>query len=173
MKPAPANLLATIAALICCAGIPPVVAGESEAPILAQDLEQVRSSGRVISALWTQRSDQYTLQIVFPDPFAAVATRSRPAGGAPPGVAVSTREQIAETQVWLLAKDGSVISPVSSSGKRDLNRGTALKLASLRYLGETPVELQYIFPLSARENAIAVAVMLDGKLYIDRLKPLM
>jgi hypothetical protein len=183
--PAP-TVIATCATLICCAGVTPGTAAEPETPVIAQDLEQVRSSGRVLSSQWTRRANAYTLQIVFPDPLGhllkpgersvsrvrTASEASREADGPASTIAISTHEQIAETQVWLLATDGSVINPMSVTGKSESVRSRALKIASLRYLGETPVEVQYSFPLSASENAIAVVVMLDGKLYTDRLVPL-
>jgi hypothetical protein len=43
-------------------------ASAAEPTVLAQDLVKVRESGKLMAALWTRRSDSYTLQLVYGSP---------------------------------------------------------------------------------------------------------
>lgn len=174
------RLSAACAALFWGIARLPADVAEAATPVLAQDLAQVRASGRVLGAQWTRRERAYTLQIVFPDPLSH-AFGPRPStmkggqtiaapnatSGTPSSPVVSSHEQIEATQVWLLAADGTVIRPIS----RIPEKAALQKVPNIRYLGQTPLELQYNFPLDASHDAVALAIMLDGKVYIDRLVP--
>jgi hypothetical protein len=144
----PAHLLAMAGlALICCGEAVLHVAVAQEPPVLAQDLKKLRVPGKVGSVLWTRRTDQYTLQVVFPRSYRMLPKQ-------PP----ATNPAV---QAWLLKADGTLIAAarrtVSMPGQSS---------------GNLPDEVLYSIPLSAGQEAVAVALMIDSDYYIQELKPL-
>ena len=149
----PTQLLsAAYLALMCCAVAVPCLPAEPQTPVLAQDLKKLRAPGKVASVLWTRRTDQYTLQIVFPRSYRmpAVDAQRKP-------VSAATNPSI---QAWLLKADGTVIPAsrrsVSISGQTQ---------------GNPPDEVLYSIPLPAGREAVAVALMIDNDYYIEQLQP--
>ncbi len=194
----PAQLLSTVrVALICCAGTLPAVAAAPDVPVLAQELEKVRASGEVLAALWTRRSDSYTLQIVLRNPLSGVfgsrtlalidgrrvvSTSNQADVAMPPNPATQISRPDAEaiktlvgdalkplprTQVWLLGPDGTLILPTQRPADNSRPNAT-----SLRNIGTAGSELLYRFLLSDGQNAVAAAVMIGDNFYIERLAPL-
>jgi hypothetical protein len=100
---------------------------------------------------WTRRTDYCSLQIMMTPPAAS---------GRLPAVKGSPLRKAQAIQVWMLRADGTVIAPLRMTDP------------ILRQAGGFAVEYNYVFALSANEEAIAVALMLDGQYTIQRLTPL-
>ncbi len=160
----PAHLVATLyVALVCCAGAVPRFATAQQAPVVAQELNKVRASGKVLAALWTVRSDSYTLQLVLPVSTTASLqpTRiqaSRQSSAVPPS------PQPAKVQVWLLEPDGTQVLPTRQSPAP-----TSQQLSCGRCIS---YEFAYSFPLAAGREAVAAAVRINDDFYIEQLAPL-
>ncbi|MDQ2639820.1 MAG: hypothetical protein M3Y79_04485 [Pseudomonadota bacterium] len=122
--------------------------------IVAQDLKALRAPGKVEAALWTRRSEGYTLQVVLKvNLFGEMAT----------GVRITPREPSAtvpKVQVWLLRADGTLIQPRQTSlpGTQSVRPRTVA------------VEARYLFPESAGTEGVAVALQVDGEFYIQKLE---
>ncbi|MEO8314063.1 MAG: hypothetical protein ABI645_04635 [Pseudomonadota bacterium] len=147
-------------ALMCCAG---AVSGVSaaDAPVLAQELANVRASGKVMTALWTARGDSYTLQLVFPYQF--VPPKSQTTRFAFSETALDPA-QVARVQVWLLKADGTQVFSAHGSpppGPKGVNDSRTISYS-----------INYSFPLEASKEAVAAVVQINDNFYIDRLKPL-
>ncbi|MEO8313468.1 MAG: hypothetical protein ABI645_01625 [Pseudomonadota bacterium] len=159
----PARPLATIAlALICAAAIPASAQVADVAAVLAQDLANVRASGKVMAALWTARKDYYTLQLVFP-----LSTPVMPGWLQPARNQVSSatpQPQTASVQVWLLKADGTQIFQEHGSPTPRPEGLTSPRAISY--------SINYVFPFAASREAIAIAVKINDDFYIDQLKPL-
>ncbi len=148
----PTQLLsAAYLALVCCAVAVPCLPAEPQTPVLAQDLKKLRAPGKVASVLWTRRTDQYTLQIVFPRSYRMPAADARKKQGLVANP---------EVQAWLLKADGTLIPAtrrsVSISGQTS---------------GIPPDEVLYTIPLPTGQEAVAVALMIDNDYYIEQLQP--
>jgi hypothetical protein len=153
----PAQLLSTIClALICCAGAAPLAAAQ-ESPVVAQDLKKLTASGKVYAAVWTRRSDSFTLQVVVPTP-SPVAMRVTRAPEQNPQVPLQENSRI---QVWLLKPDGTHISWTRRWETPAARKNCGRCIAS---------EVNYSFPLSTSSEAVAAAIRIDSDFYIERLE---
>jgi hypothetical protein len=138
-------LLSMIAlALLGGAGVSPSMAAQQSAPIpvLARDMKELGAW-----AQWTRREGYCTVQIIRDRQFAppnqnVLANAARPA----------------VTQVWLLRADGTAIPVLRTTTELPKN------------LREHTATYTYAFPESASKEAAAVAVMLDGRYFIERLE---
>ena len=121
-------------------------------PVLVRDLKDLGAW-----AQWTRRAGYCTLQIILLDRVPPVDRRAviNASAGLPP----PPQPRAPATQAWLLRADGTTI-PV-------LRRATELP----KNLRETAVTYTYAFPESASKEAAAVAVMIDGKYFVERLEP--
>lgn len=137
--------------------------GSAQTQVVGQDLTKLRAEGKVDSVMWTRRADHYSLQVVFPK---RTSPPAAPAASAPTTPALA----YPDVRVWLLRKDGTTIAPmrrqaVSPDGSRiPMARGAPDRVAR--------VEVTYAFPLSAGEEAVAVAMDVDGVHRIEPLQPL-
>lgn len=121
--------------------------------VVAQDLKNLRVPGRVQAALWTRRSDFYTLQVVLDvRPVISVLEDGTLAGG--------KRPELPDIQVWLLRADGTLIMP----RRIELPNSTSITMRA------TAIDATYSYPLSAATEAIAVAMRVDGAFYINKLE---
>lgn len=142
-------LLIALAALACCP------AAFSQAPAqdstVARDLRKLRVPGKVGAVLWTRRDDRLTLQIVPASSGNALRQVAKPDPNA--------KSFVERLQVWMLRADGTMIRPTGfATPKRGKGR-------------EAPViEVLYAFPLSANQEAVAVAMQFDGQFYIQELE---
>jgi hypothetical protein len=147
--------------------------------VVAQDLVKVRESGRVGAALWTRRTDNYTLQLVY----GAEGLRGGRITGAritslrdidPSfGRRVPTAQPVAlqapqpakppQFQVWLLRSNGTQILPIYRSPEPDPAKCT------LRCIAQ---EVSYRFSLADGDEAVAVVVRIDDEYYLEKLQPL-
>jgi hypothetical protein len=129
-------------------------AADAELPVLTRDLNAPRVPGKVAAVLWTVRTDQCTLQVVFPNAGRiAQAVQNDP----------KLRPQRPHVQVWLLKADGTLIAPL-----RRLEPGApppGKKNPSQPY----GVEVNFAFPLSAAGEAIAAALQIDDGFYVEPL----
>jgi hypothetical protein len=161
----PVRKLASILslALLGWAAIATSTAGEADPPpVLAQELEKVRASGKVITALWTARPDSYTLQLVLPlvSPSGVAPQASRISTGQPPKPA-----QPPTIQVWLLKADGTALVPASARiPSREARLGNCLRCTSY--------EISYTFARATGREAVAAAVRINDDFYVEALKPL-
>ncbi len=119
-------------------------------PVLARDMKQLGAW-----AQWTRREGYCTVQIILetattPDRRPAVASANATPAAKPKPPA---------TQVWLLRADGTAMSA---------QRTTVELPKSIR---ERTTTYTYAFPESASREAAAVAVMIDGKYFIEKLEP--
>jgi hypothetical protein len=128
-------------------------------PVLAQELETVRASGKVMTALWTRRSDSYTLQLVFPIPGTARPGAARRESASP---AAGIQASLARVKIWLLNADGSQSLPTYRSAPPKLEQVSCMRCISY--------EVSYSFPLQLGENAVAAAVQINDEFFIDPLQ---
>lgn len=123
----------------------------NEPSVEAQDLKSLRVPGKVDAALWTRRSDFYTLQVVLDVRPAYSVSRDGALTGA-------KRREPTDLQIWLLRADGTLILPQRTE-LPDLARVT---------LRTNTLDATYSFPLSAGTEAVAVAMRLDDGFYINK-----
>lgn len=153
-------------------------AGAREADVAAQDLVKVRESARVGAALWTRRTDSYTLQLVYGgvgigftgstiaslrglEP--SFGTRAQ-AAAQPVGTRIAPRPaKTPEFQVWLLRSNGTQILPTYRSPTPDPAK------CNLRCIAQ---EVLYRFSLADGDEAVAAVVRVDGEYYVEKLQPL-
>jgi len=102
---------------------------------------KIKVADKVDSVFWTAEPDACTLQIVFPS--------------VPDGADQPERPQIT---VRLLRADGSSIP------RQDKVEGVGISM-----MGFTAERNTYEFPASARRDAVAVEIGIDGKLFVERL----
>ncbi len=157
----PARLLAALSLALSAPIIAAGVADEAKPQVLAQDLDTVRASGKVLAALWTRRPDSYTLQLVMP-----VVSTVRP--GNPQAARVSTEKpptpRPPQVEVWLLKADGSRLLPSSQSIPPIARQYACGRCVSY--------ELGYSFAHAIARDAVAAAVRIDDTVYVATLKPL-
>lgn len=140
--------------LLCC-GLPGAQAlAEEPRPVLVQELRNVRASGKVMTALWTVRTNTYTLQLVLPTP-AGATTAAR--------IAAASCTS-AKVQVWLLRSDGSQTHPAGHYGPQ-----SGRPVCGMR---TTAYEYSYSFSLEEGQQAIAAVVQINGEFFLDPLQPL-
>jgi hypothetical protein len=176
----PIRLLSMVSvALVCCAVTGPhCAAAEETAPVLAQDLQNLRVPGKVGAVLWTRRPDRYTLQVVFPRTTRMLRmvdgrrvlnqTAPPPADAAQLVMTEAMTQELRAlglgenptVQAWLLKADGTHIT----IGRRAL-------FDSGKLVNYTPDEVLYSTSLEAGQGAVAVALMVDGAFFIEPLKP--
>lgn len=145
--------LLPIIVLACLGGgasAAPALAAQQDEPVvvLAQDLRQLGAW-----AQWTRRDGYCTVQVLLTG-IAPQLPGTVAAGGAatpPPKVPV--------VQVWLLRANGTAMP--TQRVKRELPRGRR----------ESTATYTYAFQESASREAAAVAVMIDGRYFIERLEP--
>jgi len=133
-------------ALLCSAAVMSDARAAEQVQVLAQDLNKPRESGNVAAVLWTRRADTCTLQLVINLP----GTWTSPA----------KIKALPRIQVWLLKPDGSAI-PWSQMIPPDTRDAGGRQFT---------VELMYRYPLSASQDAVAAAIMVDDQYYIEQLK---
>lgn len=134
------------AALLCCAGGVTRVMAQEQIPVVAQDLNKARASGKLGAILWTRRADVCTLQLVINVP------NSFPPSKKP--------VSLPHIQVWLLKPDGSAV-PWSQVIKPDMSKLGGRTIA---------LDMMYRYPLSASQDAVAAAIMVDDQYYVEPLK---
>lgn len=130
-------------------------------PVVAQELKNVRASGKVMTALWTRRVDAYTLQLVFPIIRPARTTAASVDGvalGFPASPAVPAR-----VKIWLINPDGSQVPSTYQS--------PAPKAEQLNCMRCISYEVSYSFSSNAAEKAVAAAVQINDEFFIDQLQP--
>lgn len=144
-------LLATITLCLSSLCIPPAMSAQQGAPVmvLARDLKELGGW-----AQWTRRDGYCTLQIILggvapPDRQTVVTGVPSPA---------TAQRKFPATQVWVLRADGTTMQMLRSTTEPPKN------------LRETTVTYTYAFPASASREAAAVAVMIDGRYFIERLE---
>lgn len=148
---------ACLAALVVI-GIPAATAAEPA--VVAQDLVNVRASGKIAAALWTRRPDSYTLQLVL----GTSGSRVLPLVDGRRMVTPSTTLvlEVPEIRVWLLRADGRQILPTwytpGATSKPEPCFRTCEKL--------------YRFPLADSAEAVAMAIRIDDEYYIEKLESL-
>jgi hypothetical protein len=153
------NVLLLCIASVWCAGASAQHVTEVRAAVLAQNLKQLESTGKVKTALWTLRNDSCTLQLILPwgtaptDPGTLSEVVLHGAGLAGPLPAV---------KVWLLTADGTQISATNVS------RPDPAKF-SLRTIA---AEFSYSFPRSANGEAVAAAIQIGDDFYVEKLEKL-
>jgi hypothetical protein len=163
MKPSARFLSAAVLMMICCTGAISGAAQTEYAPVLAQDLANVRASGKVLAALWTARTDKYTLQLVFPYRFnPGTPDITRVALGQ--ASTALDPAQVARVQVWLLKADGTQVFSAHGSPPP-----TPKELNGVRTISYS---LNYSFPLAESREAVAMVVRINDEFYIDKLTPL-
>jgi hypothetical protein len=129
--------------------------------VVAQDLVQLRAEGRIESVMWTRRTDHFSLQVTFP--------RS-PAAAAPAASADAAALPYPDVRVWLLRADGTTIAPLRRQARAA--NGNITQVARGAPDAIRRVEVSYAFPLAAAEEAVAIAVAVDGIHRIESLKPM-
>jgi hypothetical protein len=138
---------------LCLSGLCtlPAVSAQQGAPVmvLAHDLKQLGGW-----AQWTRRDGYCTLQIILggiapPDRQTVVTGVPSPA---------TAQRKFPATQVWVLRADGTVLPVLRTATEPPKN------------LRESTVTYTYAFSESASRDAAAVAVMIDGRYFIERLE---
>lgn len=133
-------------ALLCSAAAASSASAAEQIRVVAQDLNKARESGKLGAVLWTRRADICTLQLVINWP--------------PPLMSKLKPAPLPHIQVWLLKPDGSTIPWLQMIPPN-------MSKAGFR---QTTVELMYRYPLSASQDAVAAAIMVDDQYYIEQLK---
>jgi len=150
---APMGVVSTCCiALLGIAASSPFTTVDAETQVLAKDLNAARTPGKIAAVIWTVRAERCTLQLVFPNAGRiAQAMRDDP----------KLKPQRPSVQVWLLKGDGSLIEPTQRAepGIKDIRQPYG-------------VEVLFAFPLSADEEAVAVAIRVDDAFYIEPLSSL-
>jgi hypothetical protein len=150
--------------LIFCAEATPGLAAAPATPVLAQDLQNLRIPGKVSSVTWTRRDESCTLQVVLQMPTeyqsATKDAVQRAAQGLAPAPPPTPR--LPQLQAWLLRADGTLIGR---------NPGSGAFPPAIKTNDGIPLEVRYSYPPSAAQDAVAVAIMVDGVYYIEQLKP--
>lgn len=162
MHPATGCSTVTLALICSFSAMPGLAQTAHTPPVIAQELANVRASGKVMTALWTSRRDTYTLQLVFPFNPPAMARPTRTAAPAPNLLAQQPIP--ARVQVWLLKADGTQIFPAHGTAAPQVE-GFPGNLRSTAYT------YTYTFPVESGK-AVAIAVSINDQFYIDQLKPL-
>ena len=147
--------LAVAIALACGMASTPRALAQENTGVVAQDLNAARASGKLAAVLWTRRADVCTLQLVINWRGSIMPELLR---GLMPET--TKRTPLPQIQVWLLKPDGSTV-PWSRVVYPDMNK------VGMR---TTAVELMYRYPLSASQDAVAAAIMIDDQYYIEQLK---
>lgn len=132
--------------LLCCSGIASSARAQEQIPVIAQDLNKARASGKLGAVLWTRRADVCTLQLVIKVPN-VLSSGGRPVS-------------LPRIQVWLLKPDGSTV-PWSQVINPDKSKIGGRTIA---------LDMMYRYPLSASQDAVAAAIMVDDQYYVEPLK---
>jgi hypothetical protein len=150
-------------ALILFTGASAGVAAAAEDQVVAQDVPKLQVPGKVSGVVWTRRSDSCTLQVVLhmPVEFQHAAKRAANLAAAGAGVPLPT-PKLPQVQVWMLRADGTVIPRIA---------GTAAFPAAVKASDGVPLEVKYSYPISAAQEAVAAALVVDGAYYIAPLRP--
>ena len=160
----PAAIWSACVMLSLAGGVACLTAAQSR-DIISQDLKQLRAPGKVEAAIWTRRPEGYTLQVVLkltsPAPLRLVDGR-RSVPGAESGSPRLPAPAMPQLQVWVLRADGTIIQPRNT---RPANAATAPPRSLV-------VDATYVFPDVAAEQAVAVAMRVDGDFYIEKLESL-
>lgn len=136
------------------AGIAPAMAAHQgePVPVLARDMKEL---GAWVQ--WTRRDGYCTVQIILG--MAAAQPVGRPIAGSGDVVPPAVQARLPATQVWLLRADGTAIPVLRTATEPPKNSR------------EKTVTYTWAFPESASREAAAIAVMLDGRYYVERLEP--
>lgn len=152
-----AALLSMIPVALSCSVMaqPAMAAGHENAPrpVLAHDLKDMG-----VTALWTRRNGYCTLQLVM-----EMSRTMLPLG---PQRVVDGRRVLdlpdakaPQTQAWVLRADGTSMNAM---------RATAELPSGMR---EHVATITYSFPESASKEAAAIAVMINGKYFVEGVEP--
>jgi hypothetical protein len=152
-----AKLLFSACLLALCQQGAAAQASVGQPPILVQELKTVRASGKVMTALWTRRTNSYTLQLVFALTRTARTTATRVEA------APQKAGSVARVQVWLLRADGTQAWPTYQSPPPKPEQINCVRCISY--------EVSYSFPLLAGKDAVAAAVQINDEFFIDQLEP--
>jgi hypothetical protein len=155
----PANLMYAAALALACA-VGGISGATADSQVVAQDLRNIRGSGKVMGAQWTVRKDRYTLQLVLPMP-QPLQNLAGPVVVTPPG----TSPEPARVRVWVLKADGTQIYQLHGTGKpkpEGLSGGSR----------NTSYSLTYAYPLETGKDAVAVAIQINDDYFIDPLQPM-
>jgi hypothetical protein len=120
-------------------------------PVLARDMKDL---GALVQ--WTRRDGYCTVQIMLDTKPSAPAKQVMSNPGSTPG---APKPRASATQVWLLRADGSAMPALRVSTELPKN------------IRQRTVTYTYAFPASASQEAAAVAVMIDGRYFVERLEP--
>lgn len=156
-------VLVLAAALLSTAFAASAAAPTSEpgGPVLGHTLTQLEIPGKVSAVMWTRRPTHFTLQISRRT--ADERGNFRGASRTAPPAGTPDQDQV---QAWLLRADGTHIAPLHGPGLlpsiSDMNR-------CIRCLGYW---VSYSFPLSAGEEAVAVAIQFNDQFLIEKLPAL-
>ncbi len=123
------------------------------AEVVSQNLKAPLASGKILAAIWTRRSDRYTLQIVFPKAADLIVVGEN-------GDLVAPHATRPSVTFWLLGADGTVIP----ARKEVTPRGPAND--------RLPIEAAYSVGISAGEQAVAAAIQIDNEYYVEPLQSL-
>ena len=145
------SVLAVITMCLSGLGIAPALCAQQRAPVmvLAHDLKELGGW-----AQWTRRDGYCTLQIILGG--VAPPDRQTVVTGVP--TPATAQRRFPATQAWLLRADGTTMPVLRTTTEPPKN------------LRETTVTYTYAFPESASREAAAVAVMIDGRYFIERLE---
>ncbi|HTR01120.1 MAG TPA: hypothetical protein VMH83_14065 [Candidatus Acidoferrum sp.] len=148
----PVRLLFSLCVALCCGT---AALAHAQQAVTAQELKQVRASGKVITALWTSRGDSYTLQLVF-----AVTPTSR---NMKPPTANQPASAPEPVQVKLLRADGTSITPLRQWGT---------SVAPKPCIRCTPPELVYTFAPADGKQAVLADIRIGDAVFLEQLEPL-
>ena len=140
-------------AILGLVGVSGVLAADGVAEVPTRDLNGLHVPGKVVAVLWTVRAEHCTLQVVFANAGRIGQVMRDDSKGRP---------ERPRLQVWLLKADGTVIAP---SGRIEPGNNAGTKDPRYPY----GVEINFVFPLSADQDAIAAAVQVDDGFYIEPL----
>jgi hypothetical protein len=152
-----------VTALILFTGMLPCNVTAEEMHVVAQDLQNLRIPGKVVAVVWTRRNDSCTVQVVLQMPveYQLAAKRAAQLAAAGAGAPLAS-PRLPQVQVWMLKADGKVVSRTA---------GSPAFPAAVKASDGVPLEMKYSYPLSAAQEAVAVAIEVDGVYYIDQLQP--
>lgn len=129
--------------------------------VLGDALTGLEIPGKVSAVMWTRRPTHFTLQISRRT--AEERGNFRAASQAAPAAGTSSQDKV---QVWLLRADGTQIAPLHGPG---LLPSISSMQSCIRCLGYW---ISYSFPLSAGDEAVAVAMQFNDQFRIEKLPAL-
>lgn len=163
--------MARFASLLACAGLTllpaasAVAAGHAsdpEAEVASAALTGLEIPGKISAVMWTRRTTHFTLQISRRTAEERGSFRS--ASAAAPPASSSTRQD--NVQVWLLRADGTHIAPLHGPG---LLPSISDMTRCIRCLGYWA---SFSFPLTAGDEAVAIAMQFNDQYLIEKLPAL-